>query len=112
MELINLSAEPLGKLHSWIPHDLEAEQVVFSPRLRATGSHLCRRGQPFWTHQSDWRRFAVSDCGCGMRLARSTLQAENLDLARWNKVADFLRANKGGLGDLGGGNHLLDAIVP
>jgi hypothetical protein len=24
MELINLSAEPLGKLHSWIPRDLEA----------------------------------------------------------------------------------------
>ena len=29
MKITNLSAEPLGKLHSWIPHDLEAEQVVF-----------------------------------------------------------------------------------
>ncbi len=31
MKLTNLSAEPLGKLHSWIPHDLEAEQIVFLP---------------------------------------------------------------------------------
>jgi RNA-splicing ligase RtcB len=27
-------------------------------------------------------------------------------------MADLLRANKGALGDLGGGNHFLDAIVP
>ena len=31
MEITNLSAEPLGKLHSWLPHDLQAEQVVFLP---------------------------------------------------------------------------------
>jgi RNA-splicing ligase RtcB len=111
MELINLSAEPLGKLHSWLPHDLEAEQVVFLPDA-CPGKSPLPTGTAVLTHQSNWRRFAVSDCGCGMRLVRSTVQAEDLDLARWNKVADFLRANKGGLGDLGGGNHFLDAIVP
>jgi hypothetical protein len=31
VELVNLSAEPLGRLHSWIPHDLMAEKVVFLP---------------------------------------------------------------------------------
>ena len=31
-------------------------------------------------------------------------------LPRWNAVADRLRWNKGGLGDLGGGNHFLDAL--
>jgi len=31
MNLVNLSAEPLGKLHSWIPHDLQAESIVFLP---------------------------------------------------------------------------------
>jgi hypothetical protein len=29
VEITNLSAEPLGKLHSRIPRDLKAEQVVF-----------------------------------------------------------------------------------
>jgi RNA-splicing ligase RtcB len=37
---------------------------------------------------------------------------KDLDLPRWNLVADSLRASKGALGDLGGGNHFLDAIVP
>jgi hypothetical protein len=47
-----------------------------------------------------------------MSLVRSTVDAHDLDAARWNKVADSLRAGKGGLGDLGLGNHFLDAIVP
>ncbi len=40
------------------------------------------------------------------------MQVEDLDLSRWNQVAEHLRANKGSLGDLGGGNHFLDAIAP
>lgn len=47
-----------------------------------------------------------------MRLVRSSVAVEDLDQARWNAVADLLRANKGGLGDLGGGNHFLDALAP
>jgi len=31
MELINFSAEALGRLSDWIPHDLAAEQIVFFP---------------------------------------------------------------------------------
>jgi RNA-splicing ligase RtcB len=111
MELVNLSAEPLGKLHSWLPHDLEAEKVVFLPDA-CPGKSPLPTGTAVLTHQPDWRRFAVSDCGCGMRLVKSTVDSADLDATRWNKVADFLRANKGGLGDLGGGNHFLDAIVP
>jgi hypothetical protein len=29
MNLINLSAEPDWHLHTWLPHGLEAEQIVF-----------------------------------------------------------------------------------
>ena len=58
----------------------------------------------------DWRRYAVSDCGCGMRLVRVDAGPDALTLPRWNAVADRLRRNKGGLGDLGGGNHFLDAL--
>ncbi len=47
-----------------------------------------------------------------MTLVRSTVEAADLDETRWNKVAHHLRSNKGGRGDLGGGNHFLDAIVP
>jgi RNA-splicing ligase RtcB len=31
MNIVNLSAEPLGRLHSWLPLDLIAEKIVFLP---------------------------------------------------------------------------------
>jgi hypothetical protein len=111
MQITNLSAEPLGRLHSWVPHDLDADQVVFLPDA-CPGKSPLPTGTAVLTRQEDWRRFAISDCGCGMRLVRSTVAVKDLDLRRWNMVADHLRANKGGLGDLGGGNHFLDAIAP
>ena len=111
MKLTNLSAEPLGKLHSWLPHDLRAEHVVFLPDS-CPGKSPLPAGTAVLTRQADWRKFAVSDCGCGMRLLRTSLQANDLDHARWDRVANSLRASKGSLGDLGGGNHFLDAIAP
>ncbi len=111
MNIINLSSEPLGKLHSWLPHELDAEAVVFLPDA-CPGKSPLPTGTTAYTRQADWRRFAVSDCGCGMRLLRSTIAATELDLGRWDALADRLRANKGGLGDLGGGNHFLDALAP
>jgi RNA-splicing ligase RtcB len=111
VEIKNLSAEPIGKLHSWIPHDLNAERFVFLPDA-CPGKSPLPTGTSVLTRQQDWRRFAISDCGCGMRLLRSAVSAEEFDTERWNKIADLLRANKGRLGDLGGGNHFLDAILP
>jgi len=46
-----------------------------------------------------------------MRLVRSSVPIRDLDHVRWNAVAGHLRANKGSLGDLGGGNHFLDALA-
>lgn len=111
MDIINLSSEPLGKLHSWIPHGLEAERIVFLPDA-CPGKSPLPTGTAVLTRQPDWRRFAISDCGCGMRLVRSSVPAGNLHLAVWDELADRLRANKGRLGDLGGGNHFLDALAP
>ncbi len=111
MEIVNLSAEPLGKLHAWLPHDLKAEKVVFLPDA-CPGKSPLPTGTAVLTHQDDWRRFAVSDCGCGMRLVRSELESDDLDLNAWEAIGESLVSNKGGLGDLGGGNHFLDALMP
>src|SRR5205823_9832791 len=111
MQIVNLSAEPLWKLHTWIPHGLEAEEIVFLPDA-CPGKSPLPTGTAVKTRQPDWRRFAVSDCGCGMRLLRSSVSPTDINLARWDELADRLRANKGRLGDLGGGNHFLDALAP
>ena len=47
-----------------------------------------------------------------MRLVRTDLTADAVTQSRWDDLADRLRANKGRLGDLGGGNHFLDALLP
>jgi RNA-splicing ligase RtcB len=109
--ILNLSAEPLWKLHNWIPHGLSAEQIVFLPDA-CPGKSPLPTGTAVKTRQADWRRFAVSDCGCGMRLVTSDLAAADVTPRRWDELADRLRANKGRLGDLGGGNHFLDALSP
>ncbi|MGO8689146.1 MAG: RtcB family protein [Thermoguttaceae bacterium] len=111
MKLTNLSAEPEGKLYSWIPHGLRAEQIVFLPDA-CPGKAPPPTGTAVLTRQADWRRFAISDCGCGMRFLKSQAQIRDVTPAVWNAIANDLRANKGRLGDLGGGNHFLDALVP
>ncbi len=111
MEIVNLSAEPLGKLYDWLPHDLTAETVVFLPDA-CPGKSPLPTGTAVLTRQPDWRRFAVSDCGCGMRLVRGKLSPADLTREAWDTIADTLRQNKGNLGDLGGGNHFLDALAP
>jgi release factor H-coupled RctB family protein len=110
VDILNLSAEPLWKLHTWIPHGLTAERIVFLPDA-CPGKSPLPTGTAVRTSQPDWRRFAVSDCGCGMRLVASTLGHADVTQARWDELADRLRANRGRLG-LGGGNHFLDALVP
>jgi RNA-splicing ligase RtcB len=111
MKILNLSAEPLWKLHTWLPHGLQADEIVFLPDA-CPGKSPLPTGTAVKTRQPDWRRFAVSDCGCGMRLVKSTLTASDITLERWDELADLLRAMKGRLGDLGGGNHFLDALLP
>jgi hypothetical protein len=64
MKITNFSAEPIGRLHSWVPHDLAADQVVFLPDA-CPGKSPLPTGTAVHTLQPDWRRFAISDCGCG-----------------------------------------------
>ena len=47
-----------------------------------------------------------------MRLLRSSVAHDDLTDKMWDEVASRLKQNKGALGDLGGGNHFLDALLP
>lgn len=111
MKITNLSAEPEGVLRSWLPHTLRAEHIVFLPDA-CPGKSPLPTGTAVFTKQDNWRTFALSDCGCGMRLLKSSLQIDDLDQDLWDEVSNRIKKNKGGLGDLGGGNHFLDALLP
>ncbi|MBT3380186.1 MAG: hypothetical protein HN742_02905 [Lentisphaerae bacterium] len=111
MKITNLSAEPEGVLRSWLPPALCADHVVFLPDA-CPGKSPLPTGTAVLTRQEDWRQFAVSDCGCGMRLLKSTLTLSDLTGQLWDEIAGAIRRNRGGLGDLGGGNHFIDALLP
>jgi RNA-splicing ligase RtcB len=111
MEISNYSSEPDWKIRSWLPANLAPEKIVFFPDA-CPGRSPLPTGTASLLRRGDWRRFAVSDCGCGMRLLRSNRDVSALELKKWDAVARGLISNKGGLGDLGGGNHFLDALEP
>ncbi|WP_116128440.1 RtcB family protein [Lewinella sp. IMCC34183] len=110
MKIQNYSAEPLYELYNWIPYGLKAEEIIFFPDA-CPGKSPLPTGTVVKTYQHDWRRFAVSDCGCGMLLAKSRLSMNDFDKRAWDSVYNDLKKNKGKLGDLGSGNHFLDAIA-
>ncbi|MFA8434497.1 MAG: RtcB family protein [Marinifilaceae bacterium] len=110
MKILNYSAEPVNKLFSWLPRDLEAEKVIFFPDA-CPGRSPLPTGTVVFTRQQNWRKFAVSDCGCGMLLVKSTYCPKDFSKATWDKIYYELRNKKGKLGDLGSGNHFLDALV-
>lgn len=111
MRITNLSGKPEGLLRSWLPEVLNAERVVFLPDA-CPGKSPLPTGTAVLTRQLDWRPFAVSDCGCGMRLLKSHIQSDELSREVWDEIALRIRQGKGGLGNLGGGNHFLDALLP
>ena len=107
MKILNYSKESLHVLYSWIPHGLKAGQVIFFPDA-CPGKSPLPTGTVVKTTQPDWRKYAVSDCGCGMLLARAS--AADFKKPAWDSIYYELKKNKGKLGDLGSGNHFLDAI--
>jgi len=109
MNIQNYSAEPIHKLYSWIPKGLKAEEIVFFPDA-CPGKSPLPTGTVVKTKQENWRKFAISDCGCGMLLAKSKLKNSEFDKSKWDLIYQDLKKNKGKLGDLGSGNHFLDAI--
>ena len=98
MKIQNYSAEPLYKLYNWIPHGLKAEEIIFFPDA-CPGKSPLPTGTVVKTYQNDWRKFAVSDCGCGMLLAESDLYGSDFSEELWDQVYKDLKSNKGKLGD-------------
>ena len=52
MKLINYSAEPINKLHGWLPRDLQAEKVIFFPGA-CPGKSPLPTGTVVFTKQAD-----------------------------------------------------------
>ncbi|MFO8066589.1 MAG: RtcB family protein [Bacteroidales bacterium] len=109
MQVINFSNEPENKLYGWLPQGLAAEKVIFFPDV-CPGRSPLPTGTVVFTRQADWRKYALSDVGCGMLLLKSGISRGEFDESDWDKVYYDLKSKKGKLGDLGSGNHFIDAL--
>ena len=116
--LTNLSAEPDQVIYGWLEKAnalRPAERVVVLPDV-CPGKSPLPTGTAFLTKDPGWRRFAVSDVGCGISVVRTSLTLDDVDQPdfrrMWDALADDLAARRNkGLGDLGSGNHFLDAAA-
>ncbi|HZW07508.1 MAG TPA: RtcB family protein [Phycisphaerales bacterium] len=116
--LINRSHEADWVIRGWLTRAgaLAKAKLVVSLPDTCPGKAPLPTGTGYLTDASDWRRFAVSDVGCGLCLVRSGLKG--VDAAtegfrdQWRALCETMRARRNrGLGDLGSGNHFLDAAV-
>jgi len=64
-----------------------------------------------FTHEEEVYQFTESDVGCGMLLIKSSLKKEEFNKKEWDAVGLEIKKRKGKLGDLGSGNHFIDAII-
>lgn len=108
----NYSEMPLAVLINLLPRDLQADEIVFMPDVNP-GKAPLPTGTALLTKDPNWRKYAISDCGCGMQLVKTELSFDDFqkNLDAWDELGRLLKKNKGKLGDLGGGNHFVDAIV-
>jgi hypothetical protein len=97
MDVMNLSGRPEGVLRSWLPRDLKADKVVFFPDA-CPGDAPLPTGTATLLSVADWRKYAVSDVGCGMRFLRSRRNSAPLTMDNWSRLAEKLKSNEGGLG--------------
>lgn len=116
--LTNLSSEPDQIIYGWLERSdaLRPAKRVISLPDTCPGKSPLPTGTGYLTDAADWRRFALSDVGCGICVVRTRLRLDDVttpDFKRdWDALCDDLaeRRNKG-LGDLGSGNHFLDAAA-
>ena len=116
--LINLSSEPNQVIFGWLEgsNALATAKLVISLPDTCPGKSPLPTGTGYLTDVPDWRRFALSDVGCGITIVRTALTLSDISGQSFQKAWDGLcselasRRNQG-LGDLGSGNHFLDAVA-
>lgn len=113
--IFNFSEFSVEKVISYFPTNLKAEKIVVMPDLNPGRAALPSGCSVEFNveREPNWRRFLLSDIGCGIQVLKSNLSWADFEnnLSEWDKLYIRLKKNKGTLGDLGSGNHFLDAAI-
>ncbi|KXK08781.1 MAG: hypothetical protein UZ21_OP11001000334 [Microgenomates bacterium OLB22] len=113
---VNLTDQPLEALPSQLPDGLTPIKVVFLPDFSpgprdAIPTGVCVELDP--RVNPEWRRLLTYDVGCGIQMVESNVSYDTFmdQPEKWDAVADEMRSRDGGPGDIGSGNHFLDAVI-
>jgi hypothetical protein len=109
MEIVNYSALNLEQIKKLLPYDLDFIKAIIFPDICKVNWPL-PTGVTILTNQADWRKFAISDLGCGMLFCESELTKNDFDSRIWDKLYSVLK-NKDNIGDFTSGNHFANALV-
>jgi hypothetical protein len=109
MEILNYSSEGIENIKSILPVGLKADRLIVFPDICKVRWRI-PTGIAVLTTQENWRKFAISDVGCGMLLCKSELKATDFDKNLWNELYYKIKAAGKEIGDLGIGNHFIDAL--
>jgi len=107
MEVINYSQEKAEKILSMLPNGLRAEKVIVLPDICKVRWRI-PTGMVALTKQEDWRKYAISDVGCGMLLCQSDMTDFNASL--WDELYYKIKTAGKEIGDLNIGNHFINAL--
>lgn len=113
--VFNYSGRPLGEVLSLFPRNLQFEKIVTMPDLNPGRTEI-PTGSSVEINESkipNWRKLVLSDIGCGMQVLLTPFLWSDFEenIETWDSLYPKLKANKGKLGDLGSGNHFVDAAV-
>lgn len=110
MEIINYSSYTKKQILELIPSDFIYDKLVVFPDISDV-PWLLPTGIAVLTNDKNWRKFAVSNIGCGMLLCKSNILSKDFNKHTWDNFANELKENSDYIGDLNKGNHFVNAIV-
>ena len=107
VEIINYSQEKSEKILSMLSDGFKAEKVIVLPDICKVNWRI-PTGMVVLIKQEDWRKFAISDVGCGMLFCQSDIKATDFNTNLWDELYYKLKVAGKDIGDLSIGNHFIE----
>lgn len=110
-EILNLSEIPAYKIYKALPPNLNIKKIVIMPDFTPLTGNI-PTGTSVLITNKDWRKYAISDIGCGISLYKTDIQKKDFSKSMWDELFYKMKQIKrGNYGTLGSGNHFLDLMV-
>ena len=110
MRLVNLTEFQDSELYRYLPKGLEIDKLVFMPDFTPLQNNI-PTGTAVRIKNKDWRKYAISDIGCGISVYETQFYLKDFKKNLWDKLfLELKNIKRKKYGSLGSGNHFLDLM--